>query len=483
MNSTSKIIILIAAFLLLGAGLVFWKSTVISHAQAKANTLTKEEIELLLKDANPMMLKQLADPKAKAQQIDNFKQLLALASQARKDGIADEEGNAQELENIRSSITAAVYDKDLNKDKGPMPAFGFIGEDRVKDFWGDQTEQGGISWLWKGSTSRRRNAEFQEFLDTKINLMKKQNPQMKDREITDEEKEQAKGYFAKIKIYDQEYQDKLNAGQISQELQDKINLQVKLQQDSFLASQYAAKLAETAKVTDADIDKYLSEHPELNPQEKKNKAQDILNRAKSGEDFAKLAKENSDDPGSKDKGGLYEGVTKGKMIPEFEAAALALDDGQIAPELVETPYGYHIIKLEKKTDGKDPQGQAAQTYDVRHILISTGVKDPQNPMGREMPIKDFVRSQLDEQKQKDALDDIVAKNHVEVAEDFTIPPVSDEQMQQIMQQMQRQQGMNGMPPGAGGPPPPPGKGSLKTSPNGGSKPEVPAKPEAPAKGK
>ena len=466
MNNTGKILVLIVVLLAMGFGLVFWKSKVSSHGSESANSISKAEMELLLKDANPMVLKKLADePELKKQQIDNLKQLLALASQARKEGLTEEPKVATELENIRAELVASNYDKSLNEGKGPMPPFGFIGEDRVKEFWGDANTEGGISWIWNGGESRRREAEFQKFLDTKIGLMKEKNPQMKDREITDEERTQAKDFYAKIRIYEEEYDQKVSAGQITPEVQEKTNLQVKLQQASFLASLYAVKLADKAKVTDADIEKYTNEHPELSSQEKKNKAQELLNRAKSGEDFAKLAKENSDDPGSKEKGGLYENVSKGKMMPEFEAAALALDAGQVAPDLVETPYGYHIIKLEKKTDAKDAQGQPSQNYDVRHILISTGVKDPENPQAREMPVKEYVRGKLEQDKQKEVLDKIVEENKVSVADDFVIPPVSDEDVQkmqqQMMQQQMQQQMQGGMPPGAMPPTGAPGKGAPK----------------------
>jgi parvulin-like peptidyl-prolyl isomerase len=416
LSSLTKILILVGVILAIGAGLVVWKTKYGTHHAENLNSLSKAEMELLLKDANPMMLKRLAeDPELKKKQTDNLKQMLALASQARKDGLDKGENVEQELQNIEAELIAVNYDREINKDKGSMPPFGFITEEQVKQFW-----EGG------------HEEDFKKFIDTKINLMKETNPEMKDREISPEEMEQAKEFYAKIKIYEKEYKDKLKAGTISQELQDKIQLQVKLQKVQFLARLYSKKLEDKATVTDEDINKYLAAHPELDPKDKKAKAEEILNRAKAGEDFAKLANEFSTDPGNQNpqgepQGGIYKDVPKGRMMPEFEAAALALEPGQIAPNLVETPYGYHIIKLEKKGETKDQSGQPSVMYDVRHILISTGVKDPENPMSREMPVKEFVRAKLQEEKEKQILDELVAKNNVQVAEDFAIPAVSDEQ--------------------------------------------------------
>lgn len=449
MSSLSKGLILVLVILLAGAGLVVWKNKVGGHGSSKTsfNKITKEEMEVLLKDANPMLLKRLKeDPELKKQQVDNLKQLLALASEAQREGVTEEPEVSQELANIKSEITAVNYDKEINKDKGPMPPFGFIDEARTKEYWAGGHEE-----------------EFKKFIDTKIKFLKESNPDMKDREISDEEMTQAKDFFAKIQIYNKEYSDKIASGALPKEFQDKVALQVKLQQASFLAQNYSKKLAEKTKVTDADVDKYIAEHPELDPKAKRTQADELLKRAQSGEDFAKLANEFSTDPGNKNpkgelQGGLYKDVTKGKMMPEFEKAALALEAGKVAPDLVETPYGYHIIKLDRKGETKDATGKPAETYDVRHILISTGVKDPENPMSREMPVKDFVKAKLEGEKEKAILDEIVAKNKVEVAEDFVIPEVSEEQMKQMQEKMMQQQmQMQGMPQGGpeGAPPPAP----------------------------
>lgn len=85
--------------------------------------------------------------------------------------------------------------------------------------------------------------------------------------------------------------------------------------------------------------------------------QDVLN----GESFENKARLYSEDPGSAKTGGLYENVRRGQMQKPFEAAAFNLQEGEIS-DPVETIYGYHIIKLEKRK---------GQLLDLRHILISS----------------------------------------------------------------------------------------------------------------
>lgn len=103
----------------------------------------------------------------------------------------------------------------------------------------------------------------------------------------------------------------------------------------------------------------------------KKKADDILKKALAGDDFAKLAKENSEDPGSKDKGGEYDFVKKGSFVPEYEDVIFNknLKDGEIYKELVETQFGWHIIKrIELRGEGDNQEFKSA------HILIAKKVQ-------------------------------------------------------------------------------------------------------------
>jgi peptidyl-prolyl cis-trans isomerase C len=93
-----------------------------------------------------------------------------------------------------------------------------------------------------------------------------------------------------------------------------------------------------------------SELPDDKKAAKHKLAEDLVKRARAGEDFAKLVKEFSDDPGSKDQGGEYT-FPRGKMMPEFEAAAFALKPNDVS-DIVTTSYGYHIIKLSEKIPAK-----------------------------------------------------------------------------------------------------------------------------------
>lgn len=81
----------------------------------------------------------------------------------------------------------------------------------------------------------------------------------------------------------------------------------------------------------------------------------VLARARSGEDFVELVKEYSEDPGSKNNGGLYENFPRGTMVKPFEDAAFSVPVGELS-DIIETNYGYHILKVvdRKKIKDLDP---------------------------------------------------------------------------------------------------------------------------------
>jgi hypothetical protein len=93
--------------------------------------------------------------------------------------------------------------------------------------------------------------------------------------------------------------------------------------------------------------------------EQKELAESVLSRVKSGEDFSNLAKEFSQDPGSRETGGDLGLKGEGVFVPQFEEVAFKLEPGEVS-DIVETEFGFHIIKSIEKKDGQ---------FRVAHILI------------------------------------------------------------------------------------------------------------------
>jgi peptidyl-prolyl cis-trans isomerase C len=90
--------------------------------------------------------------------------------------------------------------------------------------------------------------------------------------------------------------------------------------------------------------------------DQKEKAEDVKQKLENGGDFAKLAKEYSQDPGSAEKGGDLGCLGKGETVPEFEQAAFGAKQGEIVGP-VKTEFGYHILKV---TDVKTEQARSLQ---------------------------------------------------------------------------------------------------------------------------
>jgi peptidyl-prolyl cis-trans isomerase C len=144
--------------------------------------------------------------------------------------------------------------------------------------------------------------------------------------------------------------------------------QLLLTANNFLATEYISKgVVRDVNITDKDVEQYYEINKDkykvpqqvrarhilikaassATDEEKKKakvKVEGILEKVKKGEDFAKLAGEYSEDP-SKTKGGDIGYFKRNTMVKSFEDAAFALKPGEISG-VVETPFGYHIIKVE-----------------------------------------------------------------------------------------------------------------------------------------
>ncbi len=105
--------------------------------------------------------------------------------------------------------------------------------------------------------------------------------------------------------------------------------------------------------------------PNADPNQAKAKIQDLLEQIKGGADFAELAKANSACP-SAAQGGDLNFFTRGRMAPPFEKAAFALEVGKVS-DIVETQFGYHIIKVTGHKDAGTTSFEQARDNIIKQL--------------------------------------------------------------------------------------------------------------------
>lgn len=183
-----------------------------------------------------------------------------------------------------------------------------------------------------------------------------------------------------------------------EELRDDIRNQLVVQE-------MQGKITENVEVTPAEIKSFFNKIPEdslpyystevtvaqivkkptvsqAQKEETRKRLLEIRNRILNGESFAELAKEYSEDPGSAVKGGELGFVDRGQFVPEFEAAAMKMQPGELS-QPIESPFGFHLIQLIERRGNR---------YNSRHILLK--------PNSSELDIKyaeeflDSLRTQI-----------------------------------------------------------------------------------------
>lgn len=435
LKATTKALIAAAVAVAASVGLIFWQAK--HGGSAHSANLTPEEMSLIAEGQPPQVRAQLAsDPAQRKEMAQNLRELLALSEEARAHGVADRPEIKRQLELTREFVLFQTYVQ-KQREAGQQPAQ-LAPEEEVKAYLAEPgTEQ-----------------KFEQLIED----LKKLNPDAPS-EITEAQKQNVRQQWATAQVIARK------AVAAGADKERKTQLQVRLQQARLLAAIYSEELMKKAEPTDQEIDAYFASHPDMDPKKAREKAEGILKRAKSGEDFEALAKEFSDEPGAKERGGELPWFGRGQMVKEFEDAAFAMKEGDVS-DIVETRFGYHIIKVTGRRQGKKETppnpaspdakggtetggGETEEQVQARHILIKQSSAPSDNPFAQPLPPREAAKNAILEEKRKKIVEEIVARRKIEVPEEFAV-----KQPEPPAQQPGFPPGGEGLPPASQGAPEP-----------------------------
>ena len=388
MNSTtSKIAVTVVVIFMIAAGalaLQVW----VPHWGGSGGNVSAAQMEAFVATLPPQQQSQIAQSddqrKAFAKQIQ---QLLAVGQDALDHGFDKKDPEtATQLDLQKTIVLAQEYQRWAQKNNQTA----------------DVSDEEGKNY------EKAHPGEFDAFFDK----FSKSNPRLQ--QLPPEQKDGYRKQYYELMILSQRAKDK------KLDRDPGIQIEQRVAAAQILVQPYIKELQTTLTVPDDKLHKYYDDHkaeyeqiharhilistgpPPGGPQAggddakkpvdkdaARKKAEDLDKQAKSGKDFVALAKENTDEPQGKENGGDLGYFTKGKMVPQFESAAFALQPGQIS-DVVESQFGFHVIKVEDR--------RIAPFDDV----------------------KPEIEEKLKVDAFKDKIDEITKKSKIQVAQDFKV---------------------------------------------------------------
>lgn len=397
----------------IGGGVFIWRVQNARARDAKVEseilkTLTAEEINLVLKsgatgdDSGAAAIAENAETRRAF--LKGMREYLALAAEARREGLTEDANFKINYEYKKNLLLADLYKAKLTREQGK---YYVVPQEETDAVWSDpanakqfETDMNTLQTIQKAvARERGDNAAFSKLQGE--SLIKARENWARTKILSERAKRDAE-FMAKPEV----------------------GLRVKIVEAGILSADYLRKhWAQSIKATKQEIAGYLAARPEYDLDKKREKAETVLRRAQSGEDFNGLAAESSEDRTTKNKGGLYENVEKGSLWAEVERAALALENNQIADRLIETETGFHIVKLENKQIVKTGNGAETVKYSFRHILLQKNFEEPSNG-NLDVPApflkaEEIAKTEIEREKRDKFVEAVIKRGEIILPEDFT----------------------------------------------------------------
>ncbi|MCY7374834.1 MAG: peptidylprolyl isomerase [Pyrinomonadaceae bacterium] len=410
--SKKSLAIVLVLFAAVCAGFFIWRVQNIGAKNEKMEAeilkgLTAEEISLVLKSGDSETGGIAENAETRAAFLKGLREYLALAAQARRANLTEDANFKINLEYKQNILLADLYNAKLSGEQGK--------------FYVVPKEETEVVWS-KPENEKQFEIDMDTLRAIQTAVAKERGDGQTFPKLQGGSLIKARENWARVKILS----DRAKAD--AEFLQKReVSLRLKIVEAGILSADYLRKnWAQNIKATAPEIAEYLAAHPEYDVKKKRERAETILRQVQLGADFGKLAAEFSEDRATKSKGGLYENVGKDVLWAEVENAALGLENGNIANQIIETQTGFHVVKLENKQINKDSNGGESIKFSIRHILLQKNFEEPGNRYP-DVPApfvkaEEIAKAEVEKQKRSKFVEAVINRSQIILPEDFTVEP-------------------------------------------------------------